>query len=84
MLVSLCWTWPGNIRTRPGSESTGAISECCPHRATERFLLVLPLSLLKQIVVRGGSIWPAKAGQIHPRGRKYMGMLKACHRGVDL
>lgn len=52
---------------------------CCPHRATERFFLVLPLSLLKQIVVRGGSIWPAKAGQIHPRGRKYVGMLKACH-----
>lgn len=60
-----------SFRTRPGSESTRAISGCCPHRATERFLLVLPLTLLKQIVVRGGSIWPAKAGL----GRKYMSML---------
>lgn len=63
MLASLCWT-------RLGGKSMGAISGCCPHRATERFLLVLPLTLLKHIVVRGGSIWPAKAGHILPKREK--------------
>ncbi|STH56148.1 Uncharacterised protein [Escherichia coli] len=48
------------------------------------FLIGIAVDSLKENRRAWGSIWPAKAGQIHPSGRKYVSMLKACHRGVAL
>ena len=49
---------------------------CCPHRATERFLLVLPLSLLKQIVVRGAVYGLRKQARFTQEGENMWACLK--------
>lgn len=77
MLASLCWT-------RPGAKSTGAISGCCPHRATERFLLVLPLTLLKHIVVRGAVYGPRKQAKFTQEGENTRVRTKTRYRSADL
>lgn len=47
MLVSLYWTWPGNIRTRPGSESTGAISELLSTSCNRAFFIGIAVESLE-------------------------------------